>query len=72
MCECPCWAHPLRKQEYVSDQGEAFTVEGRTVDLSVEVEEFLVGRQLLRRRDGNAQLPIRLAVQLVCANEACS
>lgn len=56
----------------MSDQGEAFTVEGRTVDLSVEVEEFLVGRQLLRRRDGNAQLPIRLAVQLVGADEACS
>ena len=52
--------------------GGNISLEERTIDLSVEVKELLVGRQLLRRWNRNAELPIRLAVQLVSANEACS
>lgn len=55
----------------MSKQGGDYTHSwGPTVDLSVEIEELPVGRQLLRRWNSNAQLPICLSVKLVCADKA--
>ncbi len=56
----------------MSKQGNANTLKGCIINLSVEVEKFMVGGQFLRRWYGNAQLPICLVVQLVGADEASS
>lgn len=72
----PCWAHPLQEREKYEQTGGKGCAnkrfERRTIDLSVEVEEFVVEGQLLRRWYSNAQLPISLAIQLVGADEASS
>ncbi len=50
--------------------GEIILSDPPYIDLSFEVGQFMVRGQLLRRWYGDAQLPIRFAVQLVGADEA--
>jgi len=52
--------------------GSAIILEGRTVDLNIEVEKFVLGRHYLRRWDGYAELPTRLSVPLVCEDGTSS